>query len=570
MHALIRLSSGVAVIFILATDIHAQTQTRPDAPPAPARVPTVSKAATAVIEGRVVAADSGVPLYRARLVLTAAGLERPFYVSADREGRYEFTELPAGRYTVTASNSGFVTWQYGQRRAFEGGLPIDVAEAATLDDIDLALPRSGVISGTVVDGRGEPVGLVHVTAFRAQFEEGKRKLVAIGQAAETGELGEYNLCNLEPGTYFVGTLPAPGTSPDRYRFAPAYYPNTLNAAEAQPITIDVGQQQADVTLVLPPGLLASISGRVIDAAGHPLPDAVVSISSVTGDSVSTPVKDDGSFTIQNIVPGKYGLVGMLSGPAPGDELLAAIPVTVTGEDLRDFVLQIAPGSRLTGRIVTEEDLPPAARAAGVRVEAIPVELDELDAPVRGRNPDAQGSVTASWTFEIDGIAGPWLFRPRQLPAGYMLKSVSLGGRDITDTPLEVKGSEDINGLRVVITNRLTKLTGTVSNAKGQPVTDYTVVVFPEDATRWKRRSRFLDTAFADQRGEFTIEELPPGRYLAVALEYVDQMQSQNPVFLEALRPLATKVVLGEGETKILELKLTKPEAGYEPMKARRQ
>jgi hypothetical protein len=89
------------------------------------------------------------------------------------------------------------------------------------------------------------------------------------------------------------------------------------------------------------------------------------------------------------------------------------------------------------------------------------------------------------------------------------------------------------------------------------VLEYTVLVFAEDAARWKYPSRFLATARPDQQGRFRTANLPPGRYLAVALEYLEEGQSEDPDYLEALRPLATRFTLGEGETKTLELKVTK-------------
>jgi hypothetical protein len=45
--------------------------------------------------------------------------------------------------------------------------------------------------------------------------------------------------------------------------------------------------------------------------------------------------------------------------------------------------------------------------------------------------------------------------------------------------------------------------------------------------------------------------------LAVALEYVEAGQEQDPDYLESLRPLATPFTLSWGDAKTLDLKLTK-------------
>ena len=42
-------------------------------------------------------------------------LNEPRSTSTDVDGRYEFRELPAARYTLTAMKNGYVTMSYGAR-----------------------------------------------------------------------------------------------------------------------------------------------------------------------------------------------------------------------------------------------------------------------------------------------------------------------------------------------------------------------------------------------------------------------------------------------------------------------
>ena len=63
---------------------------------------------TGRITGRVLAADTGRPVKRARVFVNAAELPGGRGVLTDDDGVFEFTELPAGRYTLTVSKSGFV------------------------------------------------------------------------------------------------------------------------------------------------------------------------------------------------------------------------------------------------------------------------------------------------------------------------------------------------------------------------------------------------------------------------------------------------------------------------------
>src|ERR1700682_964187 len=84
--------------------------------------PPTARLGTAAVRGRVVDAQDNHQLRRVRLTLTAAGLPPGgLPASTDDQGRYEFTDLPAGRFTLTAQRSGFLQVRYGQRRPLEQG-----------------------------------------------------------------------------------------------------------------------------------------------------------------------------------------------------------------------------------------------------------------------------------------------------------------------------------------------------------------------------------------------------------------------------------------------------------------
>ena len=79
------------------------------------------------MSGRVLAADTGRPVKRARVFITAAELPGGRGMLTDDSGVFDFTELPAGRYTLTASKSGFIGLSYGQRRPLQAGTPLQLA-----------------------------------------------------------------------------------------------------------------------------------------------------------------------------------------------------------------------------------------------------------------------------------------------------------------------------------------------------------------------------------------------------------------------------------------------------------
>jgi hypothetical protein len=80
-----------------------------------------------------------------------------------------------------------------------------------------------------------------------------------------------------------------------------------------------------------------------------------------------------------------------------------------------------------------------------------------------------------------------------------------------------------------------------------------VVVFAEDAARWTYPSRFVRSERADDRGAFRITGLPPGDYLAAAVEFLEDGDTQDPEILERLRSRAARFALAEGERRTIEL-----------------
>src|SRR6187402_1805018 len=70
---------------------------------------------TGSIAGRILTADTGRPVKRARVTVSGGG-RGGRTTTTDDQGRYQVGELAAGNYNVTASKNGFVNSVYGQRR----------------------------------------------------------------------------------------------------------------------------------------------------------------------------------------------------------------------------------------------------------------------------------------------------------------------------------------------------------------------------------------------------------------------------------------------------------------------
>src|SRR5207248_1418691 len=122
-----------------------------------------AKTGTGRLLGRIVATDSGSVVRRAQVRISSPDIGTKTALT-DAQGRYEFRDLPAGRFNVSVSKSGFVTMQYGQNRPFEPGRPIELTDAQKMDKADVSLPRGGVFAGRVADEFGEAVAEAEVTA----------------------------------------------------------------------------------------------------------------------------------------------------------------------------------------------------------------------------------------------------------------------------------------------------------------------------------------------------------------------------------------------------------------------
>jgi hypothetical protein len=167
-------------------------------------------------------------------------------------------------------------------------------------------------------------------------------------------------------------------------------------------------------------------------------------------------------------------------------------------------------------------------------------------------------VEPDWTFALKNLGGPFVFRLDGLPEDWMVASVKLGEKDITDTPWDVPtGGKTFEPLTITITQRIGRLSGTVTNDEGKAVTDATVVLFPEDDNLWMVDSRFIRTARPDRNGRFSVAGLPAGNYLAIAREFVDDGQWFDRRFLESVRDAAARLSIAEGGSTHIVLRPTR-------------
>jgi hypothetical protein len=105
---------------------------------------------------------------------------------------------------------------------------------------------------------------------------------------------------------------------------------------------------------------------------------------------------------------------------------------------------------------------------------------------------------------------------------------------------------------------VTRLRGTLLDDRQEPTRDATVVVFPSAREGWSEGSRSVKTTRPDQQGRWEIKALPPGDYLAIALDFIEDGAWNDPDLLESLRKDAKAVTLPEAGDVTIPLTLAKP------------
>jgi hypothetical protein len=511
---------------------------------------------TASIRGLVTAADTNSPVRRAQVRATSPDTRSARLGTTDADGRFELKDLPAGRWTITASKGGFVTQQFGQRHPFEVLEPIDLAEGQRFT-ANFTLSRGSVITGRVSDEFGDPITGARVQVLRSQVQQGRRRLMPTATSAQTDDTGSFRVFGLAPGDYYVAASlqAAPADSSDNaVSYAPTYYPGTGNVADAQRITLTLGGESPGINFVLQPVRAVRVSGTVVDSNGAAA-QAVLNLSPAGfGDEGGlqtanpTRVLPDGTFTILNVVPGDYVLTatGRSSGNAANaTPEVASTTITVGNEDLAGVSIAMSKGGSIRGTVIADNN-------GRVQTTNIQVSVQPLRQTPGAFQPRTQ--VSSAGTFELNGLIGAHVLRVDRLPEGWVVKSIRANGEDVTDTALQFRGSESAT-VQVVLTNRISEISGTVK-ANGQAVTSANVVLFPEDPAQWVFPSRRIRMVRLDQTGVFRARSLPPGeRYLALAVDYLEQGEFQDPAFLERMKGRASAFSLGEGENKTLELTL---------------
>jgi hypothetical protein len=533
------------------------------------------------------------------------------------DGRFMFRDLQAGSFTITAAKNGYSDGASGRRRPGGTPQPVVITDAQQPADIPVRIWKNGAIAGTVFDEAGEPVVGLQLRALMRTTVGGRRRFMPAGAGASTDDRGMYRFSGLVPGEYMVmasppavgmrlsvfadigrgrggagelasmiaaggaqagvqvgdalltlgrGSAIPPPPVGDRLQIYPTtFHPSALVPARAASVTIASGEERAGVDVQLQPVSTARVSGvvtspmgaaammplRVLLQGGEEIPPDLLggmTVTDATG-AFTFPAVPAGQYTLR--AAGRVGTGDQFS--SKGGTYWTAIPLTVSGTDLDGVVVDLRQMLRISGRAEFQGSNPPQLTA--VRGMAIGVTLESLDGPFgAGFGGSGGGATWDGATFTLFGYTGGrYLVRVGNSPAGWMFKNVTLDGRDVSETPFDFQ--RDVGDLVITFTDRWSGISGSV---QGTAVDGASVVVFPIDAQSWTNygsNPRRLKAARASAQGRFGISSLPPGDYYAVAIPEEQTADWRDPKMLEELARVATRISIGEGEHKTIDLSM---------------
>jgi len=508
-------------------------------------------------------------------------LARPRQATTDSQGAFEFTGLAAGSYRIFASASQYAPqylgMAYGGKKpnapgSSDLGQPVQLAEGESFEKAIIALPRGGVITGRVTDENGDPVTRVQV--YTIFFPAGSSRGMRLGSGSQTDDLGQFRVYGLQSGEHavvaeamrfnFVPPNAPPEAEEDKIGYLTTYYPGTPDEGSAQRVRAAVGAETSGIEIRLIQGRLYRVTGSVVDSQGQPLPRVNGQLMHRTAgmagsSSFGFNTDEKGQFQMRNVPSGNYRLIvrqtrPFIPGPAPQPDPgeMASMPLTIAGADVDNVMVMTSPGAAIKGQIVFEQ-APPSSPSGPLRVMAAvgnPEEMTGLQSP-------QPAVVGPDLTFTMKGLVGEFVLRASG-PNLY-LKSVAVGGNDITDSPREFKNGDRVT---ITLTSRASTLEGNVVDGAGAASTDAGVVIFSEDKAAWRISSTRTKRSPVDMNGHFRVVGLMPGRYLVAAVPRDRlSMPTGDTTLFEELSKVAIPVVLGEDEERRIDLKVVTGNGG---------
>lgn len=468
------------------------------------------------IAGMVVSMVDGHPLSRARIKVsdTKNDQKSESVITAD-DGRFEFTGVPAGKYSLEGAKRGFISSYYDQHENYWTG--IVTGAGVDTENLVLKLAPAAAIAGQVLDEFGDPVRSARVSLYSVDHSEGVEKIRGTANV-QTDDLGTYEFAPLHAGTYFVAASAQPwyalhpqsgnsaagqnANSFDRtldVTYPLTYYADTPDADGATPIPIRGGERvQADLHLNPVPGL--RLTFRVGDGRdGFSLPrleqPAFDGSSQVEAGSVR--MVSPGVVEMSGIPAGHYDV--RVQGPAGAIEM-NGVDLTRDGQEVDTANAESLADVKVTARISDGSPLPQQL--------VIGLILKKRMVPATAAVADEKGLA------ELPQVnAGSYQVVAWGGGKQYSIAQLSAEGAEVTGHSVNITPGASVS-LSLSLATGSAEVEGVVKHA-GKPFGGAMVVLVPKDPDG--NRDLFRRDQ-SDLDGTFALHGVIPGSYTLIAIE----------------------------------------------------
>ncbi len=462
----------------------------------------------------------GHPLVSARITLRDVKDPKKFesIITTDG-GKFEFNDVPAGKYSLLGAKRGFISADYDQHGQFSTA--IVTAAGLETENLLLRLAPDAVITGKVLDEAGEPIRGASVSLYRTDHREGVDQIEREGES-QTNDLGVYEISPLTPGTYYLsaGAHPwyavHPQTNPsnaarnsseisdesfDRALDAAyplTYYPDVTDADSAAPIPVQGGERlQVDIHLNPVPSL--RVIFRVpVDSENRPAFPRIEQPSfngwtPVQTDEVRT--SSPGVWEITGIPAGRYDLRADGNGSRVQ---VSGVNLTKDGEEIDASKADVLGNVKLAARASGDATLPPrlvVGLRSGHRIVSERKILDAKGEAELPRIPEGR--------YEVVFWGGP---KP------YSVSRLVVDGVESPERTLTVKpgGSPSIS---VTLSSGSSVIEGTAKQ-KGKAYAGAMVVLVPKNP---EGHRDFFRRDQSDLDGTFSMRGVIAGSYTVIAI-----------------------------------------------------
>jgi hypothetical protein len=498
-------------------------------------------------------------------------------------GRFVFNNLKPGKYRLLAAHPRGLYYpvEYGQRSPRGPGYNFSFEENQTMR-VRLEMAPMGSVTGRVIGADGLPAAHVHVMAAEIAYQNGARVLNQV-QAVQTDDRGDYRLFWLPPGRYYVGAFPE-GLRKRNYSaaFAPPGSVSSINATYRTSLLQYVADRNGEIAseayeVVYAPGDTNFESARIIDlrsnpnasgvdislasgrhralkirgvvidgATGQPAPRiSVRAIPRKQGPAIFAPETTsnvDGSFEIAGVISGGY-LVAATAPAAPNTQSSPVVQnVDVGASDIEGLRIVLTPGSRISVR-VTLDGQPTSDYRIVLRRETNLLPVPSITA--------LNGVLFFNGVQPGDYSVSPVASTPNGPLANVRsanVRSTRYGGVESATGAFHV-AQDSVSELEVELTSSSGTIVGNV--IEGQKTAPNAIVIVVSTGAA---RGSFYSTA-TDGSGNFRIQNVVPGSYIAVASSWLQPGIAQHPDFLRAVQGRGTSVTVGEGANATVTLNM---------------